>query len=42
MIKKETFELLKAISALYPIFEVTQMKIDLGLLFYRNKNMRKC
>ncbi|MED1287328.1 replicative helicase loader/inhibitor [Bacillus mycoides] len=29
MNKKQTFELLKAISALYPIFEVTQLKIDL-------------
>jgi hypothetical protein len=29
LIKKETFELLKAIGSLYPIFEVTQMKIDL-------------
>lgn len=29
MIKKETFELLKAIHELFPIFEVTQTKIDL-------------
>lgn len=29
MIKKETFELLKAIHELFSMFEVTQMKIDL-------------